>query len=62
MGLLRYWGRFLVFILAGGLAGLLLGLVVEAVTGVRGWGLWLAAAGGVAGLVLFLFTSVETPP
>lgn len=50
----RYWARFLLSLTLGALAGLLVGGLAEASTGVPGWGTVGAAAGLVVGLLIFV--------
>ena len=50
----RYRARFFLSLALGALAGLLVGELVEAPTGVPGWGVFGAAAGFVLGLLVFM--------
>jgi hypothetical protein len=49
----KYWARYLLHLTIGCLAGLVAGGIAEASTGIAGWSVTLAAAGAVAGALLF---------
>ena len=51
----RYWARFILMVTLGVLAGLLVGELIQASTGVEGWGVVGAAIGLVVGLVAFIW-------
>jgi hypothetical protein len=50
----RYWALFLATLALGVLAGLVLGELAEAASGVPGWAVLGAAAGFVGGLLIFM--------
>ena len=50
----QYWARFILHLALGCLAGFVVGEVVQAMTQVPGYGLFVATVGSVAGTVAFM--------
>jgi hypothetical protein len=49
----KHWARYLLHLALGFLAGMVVGGIVQATTGIAGWSVTLATAGTVAGALLF---------